>query len=238
MKLTMTGWDIDNYIANFERLALKAGWALPAKGTIDRFRNGLNKMIHSKALDRDTIPCTMDEWKAAAQTEVARAKEKYNARFLNSQCRNNPQPRSRDFTNSHTGPTQPCSNPTSSNSNIVPMDVDAATVTPFKQLTPKECAQLAKEGCCFRCQLQGHMVRECPKNKTPTARTNDATSMTTTTTTQTDKPSSPALASQPIKTKLTHTQQIWALEGAMEEEEHSAYLNSHNMGKDFWSAGA
>ena len=37
MKLTMTGWDIDNYIANFERLALKAGWALPAEGTIDRF---------------------------------------------------------------------------------------------------------------------------------------------------------------------------------------------------------
>lgn len=70
MKLTMTRWDIDNYIANFERLALKAGWALTVEGTIDRFRNGLNKMIHSKALDRDTIPCTMDKWKAATCTEV------------------------------------------------------------------------------------------------------------------------------------------------------------------------
>lgn len=26
MKLTMTGWDINNYIANFEQLVLKAGW--------------------------------------------------------------------------------------------------------------------------------------------------------------------------------------------------------------------
>ena len=158
MKLTMTGWDIDNNIANFERLALKAGWALPAEGTINRFRNGLNKMIHSKALDRDTIPRTMDEWKAAARTEVARAKEKYNAGLLNSQHRNNPQPQSRDFGNSHIGLTQPRSNTTSSNSGIVPMDVNTVNATPFKRLTPEERAQLAKEGHCFRCQLQGHMA--------------------------------------------------------------------------------
>ena len=146
MKLMMSSWDIDTYITTFERLALKAGWALAAEGTIDQFRNSLNKMIHSKALDRDTIPRTMDEWKAAARTEVARAKEKYNAGLLNSQRRNNPQPRPRDFGTSHTGPTQPRSNTTSSNLGIVPMDVDAATTTPFKRLTPEECAQLTKEG--------------------------------------------------------------------------------------------
>ena len=167
MKLTMTSWDIDNYIANFEHLALKAGWALPAEGTIDQFRNGLNKMIHSKVLDRDMIPCTMDEWKAATRTEVARAKEKYNAGLLNSQHRNNPQPRSHDFGNPHTSPTQPCSNTTSSNSGIILMDINAANATPFKRLMPKERAQLVKEGRCFRCQLQGHMACKCPKNKTP-----------------------------------------------------------------------
>ena len=78
MKLTMASWDIDTYVATFERLALTAGWTLDAKGTIVRFREGLSKGIHSKALDRDKIPCTMDEWKAAACTKVARAKEKYN----------------------------------------------------------------------------------------------------------------------------------------------------------------
>ena len=91
MKLTMTRWDINNYITNFEQLALKAGWALAAEGTVNKFWNGLNKMIHSKALDRDMIPHTMDEWKVATWIEVAQAKEKYNAGLLNSQCHNNQQ---------------------------------------------------------------------------------------------------------------------------------------------------
>ena len=81
MKLTMVGWDIDTYIATFDRLALAAGWELNTEGTIVCFREGLSKGIHSKALDRDRIPRTMDEWKAAAHTEVTRAKEKYNARL-------------------------------------------------------------------------------------------------------------------------------------------------------------
>jgi hypothetical protein len=34
MKLTMQGWDINMYIATFDRLALAAGWALDSKGTI------------------------------------------------------------------------------------------------------------------------------------------------------------------------------------------------------------
>ena len=88
MKLTMTRWDIDTYITTFEQLALTAGWALDTKGTIVQFREGLSKGIHSKALDRDKIPCTMDEWKAAAHTEVSRAKEKYNAGPTGAQCHN------------------------------------------------------------------------------------------------------------------------------------------------------
>jgi hypothetical protein len=66
MKLTMQGWDIDTYIATFDRLAQAAGWALDSKGTIVCFREGLHKMIHSKALDRDKIPRTIDEWKVTA----------------------------------------------------------------------------------------------------------------------------------------------------------------------------
>jgi hypothetical protein len=37
MKLTMQGWDINTYIATFNRLALAAGWALDSEGTIVRF---------------------------------------------------------------------------------------------------------------------------------------------------------------------------------------------------------
>ena len=93
-KLVMKGWDIDTYIVTFERLALAANWALPAEGTIVQFREGLNKMIHSRALDRDKIPETFEEWKAAARTEVARAKEKYNMGLIGSRPRpNQNQPR-------------------------------------------------------------------------------------------------------------------------------------------------
>ena len=160
MRLTMNRWDIDTYIATFDRLALAAGWDLDSEGTIAKFQEGLSKGVHSKALDRDQIPCTIDEWKGAARTEVARAKEKYNAGLTRNQCRN--LLKSGMYQNSQTAPrTQ--SNP--NNSGIVPMEVDNITgQNNFKKLTPEEQAQLAKEGRCFRCRLQGHMARDCPKN--------------------------------------------------------------------------
>ena len=70
-KLVIKGWDIDTYIVTFEHLALAANWALPTEGTIMQFQEGLNKMIHSHALDWDKILETFEEWKAAAHTEVA-----------------------------------------------------------------------------------------------------------------------------------------------------------------------
>ena len=190
MKLTMAGWDIDTYIATFERLALAAGWALDAEGTIVCFREGLSKGIHSKALDRDKIPRTMDEWKAAACTEVARAKEKYNAGLTNTQRRNQQNHHYNTTQSQHRAP-----NPTNPNPNIVPMDVDATSMTNFKKLTPEERTQLAKEGRCFRCRLQGHVARNCPKNIN-----NTQTKVRETTT---DKPANPTTT-----LKLTKAQQI------------------------------
>ena len=102
MRLTMNGWDVDTYIATFDRLALAAGWDLDSEGTIAKFREGLTKGVHSKALDRDRIPRTIDEWKAAARTEVARAKEKYNAGLTGTQRRN--PPKSGTYQNSQSTP--------------------------------------------------------------------------------------------------------------------------------------
>jgi hypothetical protein len=238
MKLTMNGWDVDTYVATFDRLALAAGWALNAEGTIVRFREGLNKMVHSKCLDRDRIPRTMDEWKAGARTEVARAKEKYNAGLTNSQRRFNQKPR--DFGTASPGQTQQRNQTHSSNSGIVPMEVDAATITPttsFKKLTPEERALLAKEGRCFRCRLQGHMARDCPKNTNPRVRTNNAaTTAPTTTTTPASTTTTPPTITP--TTTLSRAQQIRALEEEMLDEERASYLDSRDMGEDFWSAGA
>lgn len=43
MRLTMNRWDIDTYIATFDRLALAAEWDVDSEGTIAKFREGLSK---------------------------------------------------------------------------------------------------------------------------------------------------------------------------------------------------
>ena len=232
MCLTMNGWDIDTYIATFNRLALAAGWDLDSEGMIAKFREGLSKGIHSKALDRDRIPRTIDEWKGAAQTEVARAKEKYNAGLTRNQHWN--PPKSGVYSNTQ-NQTRAQSN--QNNSGIVPMEVDNATgQTNFKKLTPEERAQLAREGRCFCCRLQGHMARDCPKN---TNRNTSSNACETTTETKTpDPPTTPATTNKTPITKLTRAQQIRALEEAMEDEERATYLDARDMGSDFWSARA
>ena len=196
MHLTMNGWDIDTYIATFNCLALAAEWDLDSEGTIAKFREGLSKGIHSKALDRDQIPRTIDEWKAAARTEVARAKEKYNTGLTGNQRRNFP--KSGTYQNTQSTPRT-----NTNNSGIVPMEVDNATgQTNFKKLTPEERAQLAKEGHCFRCRLQGHMAHDCPNNAN---RNTSSNAHETTTETQTPKPPStaPAPTDKTPTTKLT-----------------------------------
>ena len=229
MRLTMNGWDVDTYIATFDRLALAAGWDQDSEGTIAKFREGLSKGVHSKALDRDRIPRTIDEWKAAARTEVARAKEKYNAGLTGNQRRN--PPKSGNYNTPNTSRAQSNSN----NNGVVPMEVDNATgQTNFKKLTPEERAQLTKEGRCFRCRLQGHMARDCPKNSNRNSNVN--TRKATTNNKNTDPPSTTTTPTN--SAKLTRAQQIRALEEAMEDEERATYLDSRDMGADFWSAGA
>ena len=228
MRLTMNGWDVDTYIATFDRLTLATGWDQDSEGTIAKFREGLSKGVHSKALDRDRIPRTIDEWKAAARTEVARAKEKYNAGLTGNQRRN--PPKSGNYTNPNSSRAQP-----GPNNGVVPMEVDNITgQTNFKKLTPEERAQLAKEGRCFRCRLQGHMARDCPKNLNRNSNSNAREAITENKTN--DPP--PKNTAPPTTPKLTRAQQIRALEEAMEDEERATYLDSRDMGADFWSAGA
>ena len=229
MRLTMNGWDVDTYIATFDRLTLAAGWDQNSEGTIAKFREGLSKGVHSKALDRDRIPQTIDEWKAAARTEVARAKEKYNAGLTGNQRRN--PPKSGNYNTPNTSRAQSNSN----HNGVVPMEVDNATgQTNFKKLTPEERAQLTKEGRCFRCRLQGHIARDCPKNSNRNSNTN--TREATTSNKDANPPSTTTTSTN--STKLTRAQQICALEEAMEEEERAVYLDARDMGSDFWSAGA
>ena len=117
------------------------------------------------------------------------------------------------------------------------MEVDNTTgQTNFKKLTPEERAQLTKEGRCFRCCLQGHMARDCPKNSNQNYNTNVRE---TSTAPQKPEPSPKNSSTDPAPpTKLTRAQQIRVLEEAMDDEEQATYLDSRDMGMDFWSAGA
>ena len=54
----------------------------------------------------------------------------------------------------------------------------------------------------------------------------------------TPSPPNATLTPPPKDKKITHTQQIRALEAEMEEEECAQYLDDRDMGEDFWSAGA
>jgi len=79
MKLEMKNSDIDTYIATFERLANAAEWEANAKGTIARFKVGLQDHIHQRILFRETWPTDMDGWKEAARKETERFREIQNA---------------------------------------------------------------------------------------------------------------------------------------------------------------
>ena len=69
------------------------------------------------------------------------------------------------------------------------MEVDNAVgQTNFKKLTPEERTQLAKEGRCFRCRLQGHMACDCLKNSNQNFNTNTCETTTNDVTIRTYRP--------------------------------------------------
>ena len=193
------------------------------KGTIARYRFGLNEGVHRRILNRETLPTNMDEWKAAARKEVNRIREIQNAGFSRKSFTPGP-------FHTNQAPRPPQNN---RSSGVVPMDVDATTQSPvpFRKLTDDERKKYMAEGRCFRCRIQGHMARNCPKN-TGRAQSAAATTTTPSAATVTTAPSdiTPSTATQ------TKAQMIQALEDAMTEEERGEYLDARDMGEDFCSA--
>jgi hypothetical protein len=240
MQLTMKGNDIDTYIAAFDHLVVAAKWELAAKGTLAHFRRGLEPKVHRRALQHDTLPTTMDQWKDTIRKEISRSRE----------IRNSGLPTFGQQRNPNFGQYQStCQNPppprTSTNNQVVPMDVDAtifSTVlgTLFKKLTEEEQVKYMAEGRCFRCRQQGHMARQCPHNTNP--QPNSPNSPRTPTACATEDKPAISKPDTPITTLPTppqgHTilQQIADLEGQMTEEEHGNYLDARDMNKGFCDA--
>jgi hypothetical protein len=55
-KLEMKGDKIDNYVATFQNLIVRAGWECGARGSLKMFKQGLQRGIHFKILFQDCIP--------------------------------------------------------------------------------------------------------------------------------------------------------------------------------------
>jgi hypothetical protein len=237
MNLKMKDLDIDTYNATFARLANAAGWEPDAKGTIDRYRSGLREAIQRRVINRDKMPDSMDEWQNAARKEVAKIKELQSSGLAG--------PRRNQLSRDGHSYQNTGQRAHSSNSQHVPMDVDAANVTtPFKKLTDEERAQYRAEGRCFRCRTQGHMARNCPKNANQqNVSGQQRTNIRETSVVPPTNPATPTTSSSassvppPPPPKLSYAQQIRALEAKMSDEERSLYLDARDMGEDFCSAG-
>src|SRR6266571_6921168 len=193
MKLEMKNGDVDTYIATFERLADTAEWEANAKGTIARFKVGLQDHIHRRILFCETWPTDMDGWKEAARKETERFREIQNVGL--ALCNRNNQQRPSRNNQQYQSTNAPHNTPRSNS--VVPMDVDATSTShapalPLKKLTDEERKKLLAEGQCFRCRQQGHMAKFCPTrdaqgNTTPRLNVAARTTNTTPTKSEPDK---------------------------------------------------
>jgi hypothetical protein len=158
MNLKMKDLDIDTYNATFARLANTARWEPDAKGTIDRYQSGLREAIQCRVINRDKMPDSMDEWQAVARREVTKIKELQSSGLAGPR-------QSQPSRDSHAYQNTGQRAHTNRNNEHLPMDVDSANIiSNFKKLTDEERAKYRAEGRCFRCRVQGHMARNCPKN--------------------------------------------------------------------------
>jgi hypothetical protein len=241
MQLTMKGDDINTYIATFDRLVLAAEWELAAKGTLAHFHRGLEPKVHHHALQHDTLPTTMDQWKDAIRKEISRSREIRNSGLpvFGQQTRN---PNFGQYQSTRQNPPPPHTN---TNNQVVPMDVDATIFStvpgiPFKKLTEEERVQYMAEGRCFRCRQQGHMARQCPHNTNPQPNSPNSPRTTTARATEdepaTSEPDTPITTLPTPPQGRTILQQIVDLEGQMTEEERGNYLDARDMNEGFCDA--
>ena len=93
----MSGNNIDTYNTWFNHLLARSGWPRGDKGTMERYRCGLQWGIALKIYNKTPMPQTLDEWQEAARTEVLQQAQ------INTDLGPNPFPRREG----QRGPQQP-----------------------------------------------------------------------------------------------------------------------------------
>jgi hypothetical protein len=70
--LEQKGNEIDDYIIKFNNLCSRLEFDCRSQLLIDKFSNGLSKGIHSKILQLNIWPETLEEWQETARRTVRR----------------------------------------------------------------------------------------------------------------------------------------------------------------------
>lgn len=184
-KLEMTEGRVDEYIAEFERLAHRAGIGLDDPINLLIFARGLPRNWASACISKDD-PKSFEQWSEAARRQEKiwfkkRAlKSDYGTAQTNTGGQNQNQRRGQFFWR-HASSEQ-CYGCSNSNSNParprIPPRNDSTTVTSAtirKASTEREREEYRKAGRCFECGKHGHLARNCrcktapskPRNKIP-----------------------------------------------------------------------
>ncbi len=153
--LHMKDGNLDQYVAEFNRLSHLADRNDETRGLIPLFRQGLPYGLAQACMNRLKWPETIHQWQAAAREENKRYAIKKNLGLARSP--KDGKDRKQQWKAALKGKQR---------DNSVPMEVDVAQTR--RPLTEHQ-EKLKKEGRCFHCEVQGHMARECPKkpNKPP-----------------------------------------------------------------------
>ena len=146
----MTEDRIDEHIAHFEVLLVKAGWNRDDKGSIDLFFNGLTKSVQRKILSLYTIlPVTLDEWQSAARQVIQR--------YRLMDVKLGPWKPREHKSNSRVGWNQG-RQISGQDRNPDVMDIDMTEIY-------INATQAGKPVTCYYCNNEGHIKKDCHKFK-------------------------------------------------------------------------
>ncbi len=154
--------NIDQYIADFQLLAMDANVDLNEPTVLQLFYFGLPTGLAEKCIFNDS-PNDFDSWAKAAQKNQ---RGWLLLQTLKRKVGNNPPPQR---TNQNSGKTFPWNRGKRGQANprrAPPFDPNAMDVDTIRKATTEaEKQKHRQEGRCFECSLQGHIARNCPQRK-------------------------------------------------------------------------
>jgi hypothetical protein len=163
-KLKMTGGNIDEYISEFQMLGHQAHMDLNDPAAMRLLARGLPNALTDACMDLDG-PESFEQWRNAAQRQHrAWLKKQAIHRDYNKPPAPKPQipnqGRWQGLWNNRggRGAQAPCPQ-------LQRRDPNAMDTSAGKATTEEQKVKFRKEGCCYECERQGHMARDCPSKK-------------------------------------------------------------------------